>query len=105
MELAVSIGMLGLPAYWQMQLLPSPQPWRRPLQACLLNVQENINRVIVDNLGSPAWELASPAASPAAAPADPARSLVQCVVAVKQIVRRSHSAAMVSFPAGAAHIA
>ncbi|KAK9825219.1 hypothetical protein WJX74_000929 [Apatococcus lobatus] len=55
--------------------------------------QDQIMRLVAESFGGPAWELASTAGT------NSARSLVQCVMAVKQIVRQSKTAAMISFPA------
>ena len=66
-------------------------------------VQDSICRIIVERLGSSAWELESSLGSPEASAPDPARSLMQSVMNIKQAVRRSRSVAMISFPAGTLH--
>ena len=68
------------------------------------SLQESVCRLVIEELGSGAWEVnsAQPAAASAAAagPAS-ARLLVQAAMAIKRLVRMSPSVAIISFATGA----
>ncbi|KAK9866712.1 hypothetical protein WJX84_000603 [Apatococcus fuscideae] len=85
--------------------LPPDQLAASPSRLLSTDAQVGIVRVVVESIGSPAWDLEASAPASAAASAaglglpSASRSLVHSVMALKQLVRRGKSAAMISFPA------